>query len=346
MPFPPRDRLKTDRLYLTVIGPGTGETVLVRVPPDQWLIVDSFHCGRPSRAAGISVVEHFGGSVAVLALTHPHADHYPGMLGLIDANASAILGCVHPRDSGPVGGPTNDATAALKQGAKPTYTRIWDEWTKTPARRWNTFRGESISVGAATVTSLHPLRPIAPTAWSAEPNAISSAMLVRWKDTQVLLGADIPNTEWPGIAGTFVGLGNHVAMKVPHHGSREAIDNAFGIGSKSRIWVVTPFRRQRLPRAADTANDGSPEGLASILTFVSEVSLSALPFRHRQETNAPCRTSRPQVRDNIRPVRDDGIDENLMISNAALDRFVIVEIDAAGEISDVIYGPGSVAIVP
>ncbi len=36
------DRLHDELLYLFVFGPGSAETVLVRVPPDQWLIINSF----------------------------------------------------------------------------------------------------------------------------------------------------------------------------------------------------------------------------------------------------------------------------------------------------------------
>lgn len=345
MPLPQKNALRPDLLYLFVIGPCTGETVMIRVPPDQWMIIDSFKCGRPSRAAATSVIERFGGNVAVVALTHPHGDHFAGVVDLIDIHNPIVLACVHPRDSGLAGGVPTDAIALLKQGAKAAYTRIWDEWERSAGRQWATFRNTWRNLGNnARVTSLHPVRPLTPANWSVDLNAISSAMLLEWHDVRLLLGADVPNSEWPGIAAAFVALGNHSAMKVPHHGSREAIHPAFGNGLRTRFWVVTPFERQDLPRSKDTTVTGLVEGIASILSYVDEIKLTALPYRHDREADSPCRTTRPQVRDNVLPVRDTNETRTLLASNNALDRHVIVGFDHTGAVVDVHYGPGSLAI--
>jgi len=226
MALPEKSEIVRDHLHLFVVGPGTGETVLLLIPPEWWVIIDSFKCGRPSRPAAESIVSRYGGKVAVLALTHPHQDHYPGFVDLIDRYGEAVLGCVHPRDIAKDLALPLDPMTALKEGAKPTYTRIWDEWATNRTRRWDTFRGEARSVGQATVTSLHPVRPVRHAHWGADPNAISSAMLVEWGSMRLLPGADVPNTEWPGIGAAFPGLSAHAAMKVPHHvhyGIREEI---------------------------------------------------------------------------------------------------------------------------
>lgn len=342
MPLPPRETLSADRFYLVVLGPGTGESVLLRVPPDQWMVVDSFQCGTPSRAAALSVVEHFGGVVAAIALTHPHADHYAGIGDLIDASKTALLACVHPGDDGDDRATPNDPVAAMREGAKPTYVRIWDEWSKAPHRRWDTFRSTQRNIGAATITSLHPVRPISRSSWSGDLNSLSSAMLVEWKGVRLLLGADVPKSEWPDIARSFPGIGNHSVLKVPHHGSRNAIDESFGNGERSRLWIATPFEKQRLPRADDTGSDGAPEGLSRILTFVDQVALTALPFRHDREAERPCRTSRRQLRDQTHPVRQP--QASLPESDAALERHVIVGFDPRGAVVQMIYGPGSVVV--
>jgi hypothetical protein len=66
-------------------------------------------------------------------------------------------------------------------------------------------------------------------------------MLVQWHDLRLLLGADVPSSEWPEIAAAFPGLNRHAAMKVPHHGSREAIHSSYADGDPGRFWVITPF---------------------------------------------------------------------------------------------------------
>ena len=99
------------------------------------------------------------------------------------------------------------------------------------------------------MTSLHPVRPVDPAQWSDDPNTISSAMLVEWHDLRLLLGADVPSSEWPGIAEAFPDLNHHAAMKVPHHGSRGAIHPLFANGDPERFWIITPFYPKQLPRA-------------------------------------------------------------------------------------------------
>ena len=101
MALPEKNEIVPDLLYLFVVGPGTGETVLLRIPPERWIIIDSLRCGRPARPAAESIVSRYGGKVAILALTHPHQDHYPGFIDLIDRYDDAFfIGCVHPSDSG------------------------------------------------------------------------------------------------------------------------------------------------------------------------------------------------------------------------------------------------------
>lgn len=338
------DSLHPDLLYLFVIGPGTGETTLLRVPPDQWLIIDSFKCAK--RPAAEFVVAKYGGQVATIVLTHPHQDHFPGILELIDSYADAALGCVHPQHSGTVVPLAFDPMTALKQRAKPTYDRVWTEWQRNNLRRWDTFRHSARTISGATVTPLHPAFPVSPAAWSDDPNGISSAMLVEWHSLRLLLGADVPNTQWPEIAAEFPGLGNHAAMKVPHHGSREAIHDAFGVGSTTRYWVVTPFRSQRLPRAEDvsTAPPHQPEGLVRVLSYVREVHLTSLPFGHDCENLAPCVTTRQAIRDNQLPRRTGIINQNHNTTIAALDRHVIIAFDRSGEVRELHHGPGAVKV--
>ncbi len=346
MALPEKDEIVPSHLHLFVIGPGTGETVLVLIPPESWIIIDSFKCGRPSRPAAQSIVSRYGGRLVILALTHPHQDHHPGFVELIDRFEHAVLGCVHPRDSGITGALPIDAVAALKEGAKPTYTRIWDEWSKDWTRRWETFRPERRAVGEATVTSLHPERPVTPAQWRRDPNAISSAMLVKWGNMRLLLGADVPNTEWPGIGADFPVLSAHAAMKVPHHGSREAIHEIFGDGTPSRVWVITPFSKQRLPRADDFAPSGGPEGIRQALSFVSEVRLTALPFRHDCESEDPCVTTRGEIRDRTHPVPSRIRDEGFMSTTAPLDRQVVISFDRDGRVVRQWYGRGTARVGP
>jgi hypothetical protein len=344
MALPTPEEVKDDRLHLFVIGPGTGETVLLRIPPKHWVIIDSFRCGTPSRPAAESIVARYGGKVAILALTHPHHDHYPGFVDLIDRYGDAVLGCVHPQDAGGMEISPTDAMAALNEGAKPAFTRIWDEWNRDAKRRWDTFRGERRTVGEASVTSLHPARPVSARQWGSDPNAISSAMLVEWHGLRLLLGADVTGGQWPGIANAFPRLSDHAALKVPHHGSRGAMHEAFGDGTPGRFWVITPFKRWKLPSAADHTKSGELEGLRQALSFVNEVRLTSLPFSHALEFEDPCFATRAQVRDATHPPRTPRSDDSADTGAEKLDRQIVVAFDRSGRVLREWYGRGSVRV--
>ena len=61
-----------DALYVFVFGPGTGELVAVRAPPNDWLIVDG--CGVGKTKYGPALLAHYGATPRMIALTHPHRD--------------------------------------------------------------------------------------------------------------------------------------------------------------------------------------------------------------------------------------------------------------------------------
>lgn len=344
MPLPDPESIRPELVYLFVLGPGIGETVLLRIPPDKWIVIDSFLFGRPRKPAAQAVMTTYGGNAATVVLTHPHQDHYPGILELIEQYPTAVIGCVHPKDGTEVDGNTVDATVALKAGAQATYTRIWDEWELDGHRRWDTFRNTTRSVADATVTSLHPVRPIKLPDWSEDPNEISSAMIVEWHGLKLLLGADVPNSQWPQIGEAFPDVAEHAGMKVSHHGSRGAINEVFGSGDHKRFWIITPYRRHGLPRAIDSTK-GEPEGLLKGLSFVNRLHLTALPYRHDAEDQDPCETTRPQLRDNEFPSRI-AVSRPVTDTAEALDRHVIVGFDQDGAIVDEHYGPGSVRVTP
>ncbi len=344
MALPEKHELRPDLLYMFVLGPCKGETVLLRIPPDHWMVIDSFKAGRSRRPVAEPIITRYGGRVEVLALTHPHADHFEGFIDLIDRYDEAILGCVYPRDSRGTRDLSADSITLLKEGAKPAYTRIWDEWERDHARRQTTFRGDEWNIGDARVTSLHPVRPMNPTQWSDDPNTISSAMLVEWHDLRLLLGADVPSSEWTEIAGDFQNLNRHAAMKVPHHGSREAIHPSYADGDPGRFWVITPFYLQRLPRHEDANSRGEQEGLRQVLSFVDRVHLTALPFRHDKETDEPVITTRQSLMRGDHPRKTEERPASLLETDAALDRQLVVGFTPDGAIAQVWQGPGSVQV--
>ena len=140
-----------------------GETVLMLIPPELWVIIDSFKCGRPSRPAAESIVSRYGGKVVLVVLTHPHQDHYPGFVDLIDRYSEAVLGCVQPQDdSGMTNALPVDATSqalkAVREGH--LYANLGRMDDGAEHEGGIRFVVRRAFVGQATITSLHPVRPV------------------------------------------------------------------------------------------------------------------------------------------------------------------------------------------
>src|SRR5689334_3896003 len=72
-----------DRLQVLLLGPGFGESVLVRVPgdPPGWLVVDSLLSDRRhgAHSAVLQALEELNAEPDIVVLTHAHADHAAGM---------------------------------------------------------------------------------------------------------------------------------------------------------------------------------------------------------------------------------------------------------------------------
>jgi beta-lactamase superfamily II metal-dependent hydrolase len=331
--LPPKP-LKNTSCYLFVLGPDVGETVALRFPQGSWVIVDSFsHDGRP---AAEWLIREYGGTVDAVVLTHPHQDHYSGILELLDDHEPRIIGCVHPRSGDITRGLPVDPRRLLKERARPTYDRIWDSWQHSPERKWQTFRKYFIRVEDAQLTSLHPVPPLEPTDWNHRSiNDLSSAILVQWHQLRILLGADATNDAWNSMGEEFPDLADHSVLKVPHHGSRNAIHSAFGDGRQDRVWIVTPFKRQRLPRAEEG------QGMAAMLGFVNQFHLTAMPFRHDLENQTRCETTREAIRDNLRPRK---LDRAASDASNRLEARVVVEFGPSGNVKEMWHGRGTVLV--
>src|SRR4051794_33915521 len=91
----PAAPLTPDRLYLFVIGPGFGESIVVRVPPHHWVVIDS--CKPGGRAAALEILTRYSGDFACAVLTHRHQDHYPGFAQVLARADWEFIGCADLR---------------------------------------------------------------------------------------------------------------------------------------------------------------------------------------------------------------------------------------------------------
>ena len=76
--------LASEALYVFVLGPGTGESIVLRLPSGDWVVIDSY---KPSMDVPLAVhvlKKYEVRKLGALVLTHPHEDHYLGMPELLD----------------------------------------------------------------------------------------------------------------------------------------------------------------------------------------------------------------------------------------------------------------------
>jgi hypothetical protein len=278
--------LDPELLYTFVFGPGFGESIVVRVPPDQWLVVDSLR--RQTRSEDVNpavglLTKHKARASAV-ALTHPHEDHGQGLLHILERRLpNTPVGCLDPTMRIPRRNSEPDATRVLDQASLAAgLKRIQRIWATEPGSKWELLANSSCRMGAATVEVLHPASP--PQTQPRDLNRISSPMLISWNRCRILLGADLPRPGWSAVgrsrAAAHELAGAHV-LRASHHGAKGA-QHPVAIGGgppRDRPCIVTPFNRGRgLPSYADT------HGIDQLLTTHTKVGVTAVPPHARQTT--------------------------------------------------------------
>jgi hypothetical protein len=278
--------LEPELLYTFVFGPGFGESIVVRVPPDRWVVVDSLR--RQTRSEDVNpavglLTSHKARASAV-ALTHPHEDHGQGLLHILERRIpNTPVGCLDPTMRIPRRSREPDAARVLDQSSLLAgLKRIQRIWATEPGSRWELLASSSCRVGAATIEVLHPA--IKPQTRPRDLNRISSPMLISWKQCRILLGADLPRPGWNAVGRSRPNadeLSGAHALKASHHGAKGA-QHPIAIGGEppsGRPCIVTPFNRGRkLPSYANT------HGIDQLLAAHTEVGVTAVPAHARQTT--------------------------------------------------------------
>jgi hypothetical protein len=113
---------------------------------------------------------------------------------------------------------------------------------------------------------------------SVDANTLSVPLAIDWCGTRVVLGADLPATEWQQIVKDLprASPGDHHALKIPHHGSKAAQHELLADppDGRERCWVLSPWKLAggTLPRFEED------EGVDLMLRRVPEIHLTSLPF--------------------------------------------------------------------
>jgi beta-lactamase superfamily II metal-dependent hydrolase len=291
--------LEAQLLYVFVVGPGVGESIVVRAPGDHRLVVDGCAVG-PEGSAPMTLLKRYGARrVEGVVLTHPHLDHARGLAELLGAEDIDCIsvGCVDGWSSKPTLFETEakarlgetayeaDPERRLKHGeVEHLLAAVRSRWERDPKSRWSLSQGSERAFGPARIRVLSPIEAEIVAARDVpgfDLNRLSAAMMVSLGSARVVLGGDLPSHDknkvltgigWHQVVSHEPFVAGAGVLKVPHHGSRHALFPgllaALPVGT--RTLVVAPFSRQGLPRPGDG------EGLHQLLQNHDEVHVTAL----------------------------------------------------------------------
>jgi beta-lactamase superfamily II metal-dependent hydrolase len=336
--------LADNRLYLFFFGPGVGELVAVRAPPNDWLVVDG--CAAGSVDYGPQLLQHYRAQPAVMLLSHPHLDHAKGVASVVDSATSGRaknlwpkLGMVLPPETG-----TDEADDDLvrfyaRGKARQAIAAIAGRWEEHVGCRWEPRPGEEINLGEAALTVLSPEQGAAagarmrlaerkPIDW----NLLATALLVQWRSWAVLLGSDLETPGWSAVQKRFGGIPEHHVLKIPHHGSPNATPTALIRATRGvRASVVTPYSTHDLPPLGE---GGTIDRLQSL---GHQVYLTALARPYHDQSDTPVVATRKELAE-----RTDMTFDGRPVEFP--DCFVAAELPGDGGAPVWHFGPGSVQV--
>ncbi len=233
---------------LTLIGPGYGESIILHVGNNVWVVVDS--CSDPTEKVGaLHYLKSIGVNpkhkIALIVATHWHDDHIRGMADLVELCHHAefccsnslcceefltLLGTFEGREVSPTKHGLKQLHSVFSQleqlGKKPIFAsanRVIFERDACTIK--------SLSPGDDTYLSfLNSIRRLIPQHGenktqipSLSPNKTSVVLWIECGECTVLLGADLERQGWTTILTNSVRpKGAASVFKIPHHGSKNA----------------------------------------------------------------------------------------------------------------------------
>jgi hypothetical protein len=284
-------RNRDPKLEIQILGGSVGESIIIRTPDGRWGVVDCYspRTDAPSfnptlaRLASRGVKE-----LDFLCLTHPHADHYRGMTHLVEhlkVHEFWHFDSLTPEHTQRLFAMTSGAALAVDD------TEGWDDaqelidlfekvrrrriercllsdikllrnvsvplekgstsfeiWSLAPPSRFVNAYTNNIFRFFEKNKSTPASRPL-----KLRHNIISAALLIKFGQTQIVLGGDVEIAAWKLALRqcNTLRLGLHAdAVKVSHHGSLTGFytDVWTQFSSRAKTFsVITPFSSQSLP---------------------------------------------------------------------------------------------------
>lgn len=303
--LPGRDELDRSKLNFFIAGPGPGEGLAIALPRPGlgWLFVD----GCKADAGQYPLHEIWrryrldDEKTEGIVLTHPHKDHYEGMVELIDLATPRWLACVATHHRSQVKALRDDPVVEEYPGllvgpVKDLLARIQNEWDWKGTGRVNLRAGERLPL-ARTDLEIDVVAPDRAGARAffrssnlaeklrTRANELSAVLHVRFGRARLVLGGDLPEkdhgvgrrTGWTKVISSYPDVPGSLVLKIPHHGSDGAMHPEMvgaGVAPDGAVWTLTPFqggRERPLPHL------GRGRGVETLLNGIDRVNLTSLP---------------------------------------------------------------------
>lgn len=207
---------------LHLIDVGQGDAIALRSPKGRWVLVDagrSWTSGDAGRATVIPHLRRRGGALALLILTHPHADHIGG--------ATSVLRALRPAEV------RDAAFVEASAGYRDLLASAAAQGT-----RWQRVRpGEIVDIDGLELEFLAP-----DSAWTAsldDPNEASTVVRARYGSVRFLLTGDAEVREEAWLLEHATDRLRADVLKVAHHGSRTSTTPEFLAAVAPRIALVS-----------------------------------------------------------------------------------------------------------
>ena len=231
-------------LALHFLDVGQGDGAVLRTPAGRWVVLDagmrSEHDDAGRRVVVPFLVSHRVRELALLVVSHAHADHLGGVASVLERYPAALV---------------------LEPGAKvadPLYYRFLDGLAADSIPWHPARRGEQIVLDGVTFTILHP--DPAWEGWGEDVNEDSLVLLVEYGGFQALFAGD---AGFPAEAEMRSRARAVDLLKVGHHGSRGSTGEEWLDSVRPRVAIISLGR--------NNYGHPSPQTLARLLRRSIEV---------------------------------------------------------------------------